>query len=46
MVELKYEISCFTNKFSKDLAKAKKGKQYSIENQLKPLQYNLNCDKT
>ena len=37
---LKYEIRCFTVKFSKDLAKAKKSKQYFLENKL-----NLNCDK-
>ena len=28
---LKHEISCFTIKFSKDLAKAKKSKQWSLE---------------
>ena len=41
---LKYEIRCFTIKFWKDLAKAKKSKQYSLENQLKFLVSNLNCD--
>ena len=28
----------------KDLAKAKKSKQYSLENKLKFLESNLNCD--
>ena len=41
---LKYEIRCFTIKFSKDLGKAKKSKQYSLENKLKLLESNLNCD--
>ena len=41
---LKYEIRCFTIKFSKDLAKVKKSKQYSLENKLKLLESNLNCD--
>ena len=41
---LKYEIRCFTIKFSKDLAKAKKSKQYFLENKLKFLESNLNCD--
>ena len=35
---------CFTIKFSKDLAKAKKSKQYSPENKLKLLASNLNWD--
>ena len=41
---MKYEIHCFTIKFPKDLAKAKKSKQYSLENKLKFLESNLNCD--
>ena len=41
---LKYEIRCFTIKFSKDLARAKKSKQYLLENKLKFLESNLNCD--
>ena len=41
---LKYEICCFTIKFSKDLRKAEKNKQYSLENKLKLLESNLNCD--
>ena len=41
---LKYEICCFTIKFSKDLRKAEKSKQYSLENKLKLLESNLNCD--
>ena len=41
---LKYEIRCLTIKFSKDLAKAKKSKQYFLENKLKFLESNLNCD--
>ena len=44
MEMLKYEIRCFTIKFSKDLGKAKKSKQYSLENKLKLLESNLNCD--
>ena len=32
---LKYEIRCFTIKFSKCLTKAEKSKQYFLENQLK-----------
>ena len=40
---LKYEICCFTIKFSKYFAKAGKSKQYSFENQLQFLQSNLNC---
>ena len=44
MEALKYEIRCLTIKFSKDLAKAKKSKQYFFENQLKFLESNLNCD--
>ena len=40
---LKYEIG-FMIKFWKDLAKAKKSKQYSLENKLKLLESNLNCD--
>ena len=35
---LKYEIGCFAIKFSKDLAKAKKSKQYFLENQIKCLE--------
>ena len=31
-------------KFSKDLAKAKKSKRYSLENKLKSLESNPNCD--
>ena len=38
------EIRCFTIKFSKDLANAKKSKHYSLENQLKLLESNLNRD--
>ena len=41
---LKYEIRWFTINFSKDLAKTKKSKQCSLENQLKVLESNLNCD--
>ena len=41
---LKYEIRFFTIKFSKDLAKVKKSKQHSLENKLKFLESNLNCD--
>ena len=41
---LKYEIRCFTIKFLKDLAKAKKSKQCFLENKLKFLESNLNCD--
>ena len=41
---LKYEIRWFTINFSKDLAKTKKSKQYALENQLKVLESNLNCD--
>ena len=41
---LKYEIRCLTIKFSRDLAKTKKSKQYSLENKLKLLESNLNCD--
>ena len=41
---LKYEIRWFTINFSKDLAKTKKSKQCSLENQLKVLKSNLNCD--
>ena len=41
---LKYEIRFFTIKFSKDLAKARKSKQYFLENKLKLLESNLNCD--
>ena len=41
---LKYEIRFFTIKFSKDLAKARKSKQYFLENKLKFLESNLNCD--
>ena len=41
---LKYEIRCLTIKFSKDLAKAKKSKQYFLENKLKFLEWNLDCD--
>ena len=41
---LKYEILCFTIKFSKDLAKAKKSKQHFLENKLRFLESNLNCD--
>ena len=37
---LKHEIRCFTMKFSKDLAKAKKSKRYSLENKLKSLESN------
>ena len=37
-------IRCFIIKFLKDLAKAKKSKQYSLENKLKFLESNLNCD--
>ena len=40
---LKYEIYYFTIKFSKDLAKGKKSKQYSLGNKLKFLESNLNC---
>ena len=38
------EIRCFTIKFSKDLAEEKKSKQYFLENKLKFLESNLNCD--
>ena len=41
---LKYEIRFFTIKFSKDLAKARKSKQCFLENKLKFLESNLNCD--
>ena len=41
---LKYEIRFFTIKFSKDLAKTRKSKQYFLENKLKFLESNLNCD--
>ena len=41
---LKYEIRCFTIKFSKNLTKAKKSKQYSVENKLKFLKSNLKCN--
>ena len=41
---LKYEVRCFTIKFSKDLAKTKKCKEYSVENQLKLLESDLICD--
>ena len=41
---LKYEIRCFTITFSKDLAKAKKSKIYSLENKLKLLESNQNFD--
>ena len=41
---LKYEIRCFTIKFSKDLAKAKKSKQRSLGNKLKLSESNLNLD--
>ena len=36
------EIRCFTINFSKDLENAKKSKHYSLENQLKLLESNLN----
>ena len=36
------EICCFTIKFTKDLGKAKKSKQYSLENKQKFLESNLN----
>ena len=38
------EILCFTIKFLKDLAKAEKSKQYSLENLPKYLVSNPNCD--
>ena len=41
---LNCEIRCFTIKFLKALAKAKKIKQYSLENKLKFFDSNLNCD--
>ena len=41
---LKYEIRCFTIKFSKDLTKTKKSKQYFLESKIKFLESNLNCD--
>ena len=41
---LKYEIRFFTIKFSKDLAKVRKSKQCFLENKLKFLESNLNCD--
>ena len=41
---LKYEIRYFTIKFWRDLAKAKKCKQYFLENKLKFLESNLNYD--
>ena len=41
---LNCEIRCFTTKFLKALAKAKKIKQYSLENKLKFFDSNLNCD--
>ena len=44
MGSLKYEIRCFTITFLKDLAKAQKSKQYFLENKLKFLESNLNCD--
>ena len=40
---LKYEICYFTIKFSKDLEKGEKSKQYSLGNKLKFLESNLNC---
>ena len=40
----KYEIRCFTINFSKDLAQARKSKQYSLKNQLTFLESNLNYD--
>ena len=41
---LNCEIRCFTIKFLKALAKAKKIKQYSLENKLNFFDSNLNCD--
>ena len=41
---MKYEICCFTVKFSKDLAKAKNSKKYSLKNKLNVLESNVNCD--
>ena len=41
---MKYEIRCFTIKFSKDLTKTKKSKQYFLESKIKFLESNLNCD--
>ena len=41
---LKYEIRCFTIKFSRDLTKTKKSKQYFLESKIKFLESNLNCD--